>query len=116
MVSLRRALELLPDDRATQAAVREVVAFFGAHPKQPIEPHRVARATGLDPDRIAPVLEALSRAFVLDCDGDPMSVPGTYDPDAILALEVGRYLRVKDSTPSRLRTSVDRFRGRSGLL
>ena len=111
-MSLRRALELLPDDRGTQVAIREVMAFFSAHSREPIEPARVARATGLAPERTAPVLEALARAFVLNCDGDPSCVPGTYDPDAILALEVGRFLRVRDSAPSRLRSGLDRFRGR----
>jgi len=115
-MSLRRALASLPDDRATVATAREVVAFFDAHPHEALEPERVSRATGMEHDRTDPVLKALSDAFVIDCDGDPRLMPSSYDPDTVLALEVRRFLRVKDSTTSRLQHSVDRYRGRFGSL
>ena len=115
-MSLRTTLTLLPDDRATDAAVREVIAFFHAHAHEPVEPSRVSRATGLSADRVEPVLEALAKGRVIDCDGDPLTKPSSFDPDTMLAMEVRRFLRVSDSTSSRMRAGVDRYRGRQGLL
>lgn len=111
-MSLRRALTVLPDDRGTANAVREILSFFNAHPRHPIEPERLMHATGLPPARVEPVLEVLSKAYVIDCDGDPRLKPCSFDPDSVLSLEVSRYLRVADKSTARLQSRVDRFRGR----
>lgn len=113
-MSLRKALTLLPDDRATVNVTREAVAFFSAHPREPIEPERVYRALGMPAARVEPVLRALADSFVIDCDGDPRLDPCRFDPDSILQLEVNRFLRVKDTNQSRLQSGVDRYRGRYG--
>jgi hypothetical protein len=115
-VSLRMTLTLLPDDRATNAAVREVIAFFRAHAHEPVEPSRVARATGLSADRVDPVLQALARGRVIDCDGDPLAEPSSFDPDTMLAMEVRRFLGSSDRASSRIQAGVDRYRGRQGPL
>ncbi len=115
-MGLRKALASLPDDRATVATVREVVAFFDAHAHEPIEPDRVSRAIAMSHDRTDPVLKALAESFVIDCDGDPRLAPSSYDPDTVLALEVRRFLRGKDGSTMRLQSGVDRYRGRFGSL
>lgn len=115
-MSLRTSLALLPDDRTTDATVREVIAFFRAHPHEPVEASRVARATGMPEERILPVLQAMARGRVIDCDGDPLLRPCSFDPDTMLALEIRRYLRASDGASSRMQAGVDRYRGRQGLL
>lgn len=114
-MGLRTTLALLPDDRATEVAVREVIAFFRAHAHEPVEPGRVARATGLGAERVEPVIEVLARGRVINCDGDPLVEPSWFDPDTMLAMEVRRFLRVSDSASTRVHAGVDRFRGRQGL-
>ena len=115
-LGLRTTLALLPDDRATDAAVREVIAFFHAHAHEPVEASRVIRATGLSADRIEPVLQALAKGRVIDCDGDPLDKPSSFDPDTMLALEVRRFLRAGENTSSRIHAGVNRYRGRQGFL
>jgi len=115
-MGLRTALALLPDDRATDAAVREVVAFFHTHAHEPVEPMRVVRATGLLGERTEPVLQALAKGGVINCDGDPLKEPSSFDPDTMLALEVKRFLRVGDGASSRIHASVSKYRGRQGPI
>ena len=74
----------------------------------------MARATGLAPERTAPVIAALAEGGVLHCDGDPCSSGCRYDPDRVLALEVDRFMRATDSTSARLQSGVDRYRDRFG--
>ena len=114
-MGLRTTLALLPDDRATGAAVREVIEFFRAHAHEPVEPARVSRATGISSDRVEPVLQALAKGRVIDCDGDPLTQPSSFDPDTMLAMEVRRFLNIRDSASSRMQAGVDRYRGRQGL-
>lgn len=111
-MSLRRALSALPDDRDTVAAVREVVAFLSLHPGEPMDVERVTRSTGVSSVRVEPVMCALAEALVIDCDGDPRLHEFTYQPDAVLSLEVRRFLKVAGGVESRLHRGVDRFRGR----
>jgi hypothetical protein len=113
-MSLRKALAALPDDRDTVIAARKVVTFFHRHAHDPVEAARVARATGLAPERTDPVIAALAEGGVLHCDGDPCSSGCRYDPDRVLALEVDRFMRATDSTSARLQSGVDRYRDRFG--
>lgn len=115
-MGLRATLALLPDDRATDAAVREVIEFFRAHAHEPIDAHRVSRATGLSHERVDPVMQALAQGRVIDCDGDPLTEPSSFDPDTMLAMEVRRFLRASSGSSSSGRAGMDRFRGRQGLL
>ena len=114
-MSLRTSLALLPDDRSTDATVREVIAFFRAHPHESVEVTRISRATGMPTERVDPVLRALASGRVIDCDGDPMIRPCSFDPDTMLALEIKRFLRTGGSASSRMHAGVDKYRGRQGL-
>ena len=113
-MSLRTALAALPDDRDTAAAVREIVTYFAAHPRTPIEPDRLVQATSLSSVRVEPVLRALASGRVLHCAGDPRLAPCDFEPDHVLALEVERYLRTAGITNVRLQSSVGRFRQQYG--
>ncbi len=110
-MSLRRALEALPDDRETAATVREVVAYFEMHRAEAVDVERIGRATGMSAARVEPVLSALSRARVVSCDGDPRLRPCRFAPEPVLALEVERYLRT-GGAQAHLRKGAERFRNR----
>lgn len=113
VVGLRGAIAALPDDRDTAHAVRETVAFFASHEGEPLNAMRVGRATGLEPERLAGVLAALVDARVVDCDGDPAFGSLLFRPDAVLAMEVRRFLRTSP-VDARLQRGADRFRGARG--
>jgi hypothetical protein len=112
-MSLRRALEALPDDRATRLAAREIVAFFDSHPNQPVAPERLVRATGVPPQRVEVIIKAFTEAFVVDC-GTSSEAGCVFEPSAVLSLEVQRFLRSTTSTDTQLQRSVERFRDRYG--
>jgi hypothetical protein len=104
----------MPDDRATVYAAREVIAAFMAHQREALGAERVAKMTGIERDRVEPVLRSLVKALVLDCDGDPALRPCTFDPDPVLMLEVERFLRAPDPDGTRMQSSIGRFRSRLG--
>ena len=113
-MGLRTALASLPDDRATSATVREVLSFFRAHPKEGLEQARVVRATMLEAERVAPVIEALAQASVLHCDGDAHEPVCRYEPDRVTAIEVDRYLRAGGSSGVVGQSTIGRYRERFG--
>ena len=113
-MSLRIALAALPDDRGTATVLREVLAFFSAHPHTDLSVDRLVRATGLGHERIEPVLAALCSAAVLHCDGDSRLHDCSFDPDHVLALEIERFLRTAGAPNVRLQASVGRYRNRFG--
>lgn len=112
-MSLRRALDVLPDDRATASAARQVVAFVSAHPEDELTASRVSRATGVSADRVSEIMGILEKSFVLDCAGseEPAWV---FSPTTLLTLEVQRYLRSSSVSGSTLQQSTERFRSRFG--
>jgi len=105
---------MLPDDRDTVAAVREVVTYLDHHRCEPVPAARIATVTGLPSASVVSVFAALLKGFVVSCDGDPRSDPCTYSPDAVLSLEVNRFLRVAGGSAARLQRGVDRFRSSFG--
>lgn len=111
-MSLRRALMALPDDAATRAVAVGVVGFLDLHPNEVVPTDRIERATGLDHDRVAPVISAFADALVVDCD-DPAGRGYVYHPDPVLELEVRRFLR-SGAADARLHKGIDRYRGRFG--
>lgn len=113
-MSLRRALLQLSDDRDTLTAAREVVAYFDRHQRESIDPVRIGSAIGMAQSRVEPVLKALVSALVVDCDGDPHADRCTYLPDAVLNLEVRRFLTASGGVGAGLQRRVDRFRGTYG--
>ena len=113
-MSLRTALATLPDDRSTAAVIREVLAFFSAHPHTGISIDRLARATGFGQERVEPVVCAFCSATVLHCDGDARLHDCSFDPDHVLALEIERFLRTAGAPNLRIQASVGRYRNRFG--
>jgi hypothetical protein len=113
-VSLRKALSALPDDRATVHAAHEVIACLAMHVGESMPVARISRSTGLDISRVAPVLAAFAASVVVDCDGDPSLGSCTFEPDAVLRLEVERYLRSGGSDAARMQSSIGKFRSRLG--
>lgn len=113
-MSLRTALAALPDDRSTVHAAHEVIAYFAMHVGEPLPATRISRSTGLELSRVLPVLEALAKSGVIDCDGDSTLGSCTFEPGAVLSLEVERYLRSGGSESARLQSSLGKFRSRLG--
>lgn len=113
-MSLRRALEALPDDRDTRSAAYDIVSFFGEHPNEAIDGDRIARATGIPPHRVHTIVAALSNAFVIDCGGSIEDSPCTFAPSPILSLEVQRFLRTGTGRGGGLQRGAQRFRDRYG--
>ncbi len=113
-MSLRMALKALPDDRATAHAVHEVIACFTMHVGEPLLASRISRSTALDLDRVVPVLEALAASDVVDCDGSPSRGSCTFEPDAVLRLEVERYVRAGGPDVTRTQANLGKFRSRFG--
>ena len=113
-MSLRTALAALPDDRASVHAAREVIACFAAHRREPLSAERLARCTGIDLERIEPVLHSLVDAGVVDCDGDSSPQSCAFDPGPVLQLEVERFLRSANPDTTRMSANIGRFRSRLG--
>lgn len=113
-MSLRTALASLPDDRATAHAVHEVLACLVSHTDEPMTAARVGRATCLDVERVEPIFDALARASVIDCDGNPSRDSCVFHPDTVLALEMERYLRTGTSNSVKLQSSLGKYRSRLG--
>ena len=113
-MSLRTALASLPDDRTTANAVREIVAFYAAHERTPIDARRLSRATAISSERVESVVRALCSEGVLHCDGDPHLDGSRFDPDRVLAMEVDRFLRSAGTPHAKLQASVGRYLNRFG--
>jgi hypothetical protein len=111
-MSLRSALETLPSDRTTLAAVREIVELFSRHPGEWITARRIIDVTEVPAETTRRVLRVLDGSFVLDSDDD--SERYCYERDALLDLEIKRYLRRVDTHSTTLRTNVEEFRRRYG--
>ena len=112
-MSLRRALEVLPDDRASVSAARGMLTFFVAHPNEHCDADRLARATGLPPSRVESVAHVFCETFVLDCGGSEES-EYTFVPSPLLMLEIERYLRSSATSDVVLQHGTERFRNRFG--
>lgn len=112
-MSLRGALASLPDDRVTHCAARTVVTFIAHHAEEPLDVDRVARVTGVPSATVDELVRALADGYVVDCGG-PCASQFVYHPDALLSLEMDRYLRTSSVVDRELRTNTDRFRSRFG--
>jgi len=111
-VSLRSALERLPADRATQAAVREILTFFRRHEGEPVSSARVSQVTDLHTSSVEDMLAILRKSFVLDSCGDPPRY--VYRTDRLLELEIDRFMRRAETHSGRLQSNVEKFRSRYG--
>ena len=107
-MSLKRALEQLPDDRLTLGTVEAVLRYLDAHRLLHVDAYRIAVATRQDEERVQNVLSVLVAARVLDSVSDP---PGyRFMPDRVLELETSRFLRSWQGASSSLQSSVERYR------
>lgn len=110
-MGLRRAIELLPSDRDTEAALRTIVVFFADHRCEWFEAYQIARASGLAVEQVEQVAGVLCKTFVLDC-GPSKSY--RYDGDQVTWFEIERFLKRADRHSGALQTNVERFRDRYG--
>ena len=111
-MSLRSALETLPSDRTTLAAVREIVELFFRHPGEWIATSRIVDITEVPAETTRRVLRVLDGSFVLDSDDDTGAF--RYERDPVLDLEIRRYLHSVDTHSDMLRSNVEQFRRRYG--
>lgn len=107
-MTLKRALETLPHDRATDAALRDVLRMFKGHAGEWMESTRACRIIEEHHCICRSILDALVGAFVLDFDGDT----GRYrmPTDRFLFLEIDGFLRVAGAQNENLQANVARFR------
>jgi hypothetical protein len=111
-VGLAQAMNLIADDRQTQSATREVLTVFSSCPEKWLKPDDVCRSCLYGADVVRSVLTALAAGRVLDFE--PASGSYCYHQDAVLDLEVRRFIRRADGHERLVRTNVDRFRQRYG--
>jgi len=107
-VSLRRALEAVPDDRITRAVANGVVRYLNEHRAIHVDGPRIAAMTHLDVRAVQVVLDALVVGRVLDFVSDP---PGyRLLDDRVLQIEVDLFLRSSRSHGEVLQSNVERYR------
>lgn len=111
-MSLRSALEHLPQDRESQAVVRHVLAMFRRHPNEWIESRRVATVSGAPEEAVRSALSVLAEFFVLDFDDAPPRY--RYRADSLLELELDRFERKTENHSGVLQNNVEKFRQRYG--
>ena len=112
-MSLRRALDALPDDRATASELRSALSFLQTHQDEPVDEARMARATGVPEQHLHRLMRILADAFVVDCVGSDRT-GWIYTESPMLALEVSRFLRTASTSDARLQRGAERFRNRFG--
>jgi hypothetical protein len=111
-VGLTQAMNLIADDRQTQSVTREILSVFLAAPDTWMTTEDIRRRCFYPEDIVASVLTALAAGRVLDFE--PASGAYCYQKDAVLDLEVRRFIRRADGHERLVRTNVDRFRQRHG--
>lgn len=111
-MSLRSALERLPADRETQAALREILSLFRRNEGEPLSSARVTQVTEMHAAAVEEILGVLRRSFVLDSCGDPPRY--VYRTDGLLELEIDRFMRRAETHSGRLQSNVEKFRNRYG--
>lgn len=110
LVSLRRALERLPGDRATEHVVREIVQLLRVRAGEPLSAADVARRLKCPESAVAVVLSELADAFVLRRDGLRYS----YVRDPVVDVDIDRFMARAESHSAVVQTNVAKFRDRYG--
>jgi hypothetical protein len=110
LVSLRKALEHLPGDRATEHLVREIVQLLRIRAGQSLSVTDVASILERPEAAVAVVLLELADAFVLCRDGLRYS----YDRDPVVELDIERFMARAESHSAFVQTNVAKFRDRYG--
>lgn len=109
-MSLRKALDHLPCDRATEATVRELLQLLRSRPGQPLSVEETARRLERPEGSVSVLLLELTDAYVLHRDG----ICYSYQRDPVKDLEVDRFLRRAESRTAMTQTNVAKFRDRYG--
>jgi hypothetical protein len=109
-LSLRRALDRLHADRATENTVREVLQLMRVHSGQPISPAEVARRLERPEASVAVILLELADAYVLRREGRSY----TYLSDPVIEMDVERFVRRSEGISALVQTNVAKFRDRYG--
>jgi hypothetical protein len=109
-MSLKRALDRMPDDRATEQLLRRALSAFRRHPDEWLTVTRLAPALGTDERQLQELLLVLSDSFVLDSEDGPARF--RYRPDTLSELEIERFLRVADTHGELVQNNVAKFRQR----
>lgn len=109
-MSLRKALDRLPGDRATENLVREIVQLLRIRGGQSLSVADVAKRLEHPESTVAVILLELADAFVLRRDGLCYS----YVRDPVVELDVERFLARVESHSAFVQTNVAKFRDRYG--
>jgi hypothetical protein len=109
-VSLRRALDRLSADRATESVVREVLNFVRVRCGQRFTAAEIARRLERPEALVAVIVLELADAFVLRRDGSCYS----YETDSVLEMDVDRFMRRAENQSAVVQTNVAKFRDRYG--
>jgi len=109
-VSLRKALDRLPGDRATETTVRELLQLLRVRTGEQLSAADIARRLGQPEGSVAVVLLELADAFVLHRDGLCYS----YVRDPVVDMDVDRFMRRAESHSAFVQTNVAKFRDRYG--
>jgi hypothetical protein len=110
LLSLRRALDRLHGDRATEITVREVLQLMRVRAGEPLTADEVARRLERPEAEVAVILLELAAAFVLHRDGLSYS----YSSDPVVEMDVERFVRRSQGNSAVVQTSVAKFRDRYG--
>jgi hypothetical protein len=109
-MGLDRALHGLPDDRATENTVREVLQLMSRNSGQWLCTADVSRRVEAPEPRIAMILSKLADGFVLLGDGDRYR----YVHDPVVDLDVKRFVTRSEVHSNLAQNNLARFRDRYG--
>ncbi|MHB8050367.1 MAG: hypothetical protein ACYDHQ_04010 [Coriobacteriia bacterium] len=112
-MSLERALARLELDAPAERALRDILILFKHHPGESLSERDVAARTGRRLEEVAPLLTALTSAFVLDFDGE--SGGYRFTGDIVVGYEIDAFRRRVDYKQSHVTSNVARFRERQGF-
>lgn len=109
-MSLYTALERLPRDRETESTVREVLELMRRHKGESMGAADVARRVQQPENRISVILSKLADGCVVHArDGH-----FRYEQDALVDLEVQRFLKRAEHHTQLVQNNVAKFRERYG--
>lgn len=109
-MGLSTALNRLHADRTLDGIVRDVLLLFRHHPRESFTAAEVADLTRRPLPLVEPILLTLRDCFVLDFQADPSAF--RYLPDALVEIDMERYLQRVNTVNDRLQNNVARFRQR----
>jgi predicted transcriptional regulator len=109
-MSLRRALDRLHADRATENMVREVLQLMRVHSGQPLSATEVARRLERPEASVAVILLELADAYVVRREGRSYC----YMSDPVIEMDVERFVRRSEGISALVQTNVAKFRDRYG--